>query len=153
MNDDPRLTVHTSVQIEKISGKAGGMTVKYKDADGKAHSTKVDYVIMGTGKRPVLDDMVDHIAYVADLVGTAHVGIGSDFFEAESPVRMERFFRVRYPAMIRGYDLDTVYMDEFRRVEHLPRLTRRLLERGFSAEEVSGILGGNFQRVFAEVWT
>ena len=105
------------------------------------------------GKRPVLDDMVDHIAYVADLVGTAHVGIGSDFFEAESPVRMERFFRVRYPAMIRGYDLDTVYMDEFRRVEHLPRLTRRLLERGFSAEEVSGILGGNFQRVFAEVWT
>jgi len=57
LNDDPRLTVHTSVQIEKISGKAGAVTVKYKDADGKAHSAKVDYVIMGTGKRPVLDGL------------------------------------------------------------------------------------------------
>lgn len=104
------------------------------------------------GKRPVLDDMVDHIAYVVDLVGIEHVGIGSDFFEAESPVRMERFFRVRYPEMIRHYDIETVYMDGFRRVEHLPRLTRRLLERGFSHEEVSKVLGGNFQRVFAEVW-
>ena len=57
LNDDPRLNVHTSVQIEKISGKAGAVTVKYKDADGKSRSTKVDYVIMGTGKRPVLDGL------------------------------------------------------------------------------------------------
>jgi len=57
LNDDPRLSVHTSVQIEKISGKAGAVTVKYKDAEGKAHSTRVDYVIMGTGKRPVLDGL------------------------------------------------------------------------------------------------
>ncbi|HED18968.1 MAG TPA: pyruvate dehydrogenase, partial [Gammaproteobacteria bacterium] len=57
LNDDPRLTVHTSVQISKISGKAGAVTVKYKDSDGKAHSIKVDYVIMGTGKRPVLDGL------------------------------------------------------------------------------------------------
>jgi dihydrolipoamide dehydrogenase len=45
------------VQIEKISGTAGAVTVKYKDADGKSRSTKVDYVIMGTGKRPVLDGL------------------------------------------------------------------------------------------------
>ena len=57
LNDDPRLTVHTSVVIDKISGKAGAVTVKYKDADGKARSIKVDYVIMGTGKRPVLDGL------------------------------------------------------------------------------------------------
>ena len=57
LNDDPRLTVHTSVQIDRISGKAGAVTVKYKDSDGKAHTTKVDYVIMGTGKRPVLDGL------------------------------------------------------------------------------------------------
>jgi len=57
LNDDPRLTVHTSVQIDKISGKAGAVTVKYKDSEGKAHTTKVDYVIMGTGKRPVLDGL------------------------------------------------------------------------------------------------
>ena len=57
LNDDPRLKVHTSVQIDKISGKADAVSVKYKDSDGKAHSIKVDYVIMGTGKRPVLDGL------------------------------------------------------------------------------------------------
>jgi len=57
LNDDPRLSVHTSVQIEKISGKAGAVSVKYKDADGKSHTTRVDCVIMGTGKRPVLDGL------------------------------------------------------------------------------------------------
>ncbi len=57
LNDDPRLKVQTSVKIDKISGKAGAVTVKYKDADGKPHSIKVDYVIMGTGKRPVLDGL------------------------------------------------------------------------------------------------
>jgi dihydrolipoamide dehydrogenase len=57
LNDDPRLTVHTSVRIEEISGKAGAVGVKYKDADGKAHNIKVEHVIMGTGKRPVLDGL------------------------------------------------------------------------------------------------
>jgi len=64
LNDDPRLSVHTSVQIEKISGKAGNVTVRYKDAEGKAHTAKVDYVIMGTGKRPVLDGLDLHKAGV-----------------------------------------------------------------------------------------
>jgi dihydrolipoamide dehydrogenase len=57
LNDDPRLAVHTSVQIEKISGRAGAVSVKYKDTDGKAHILKVEHVIMGTGKRPVLDGL------------------------------------------------------------------------------------------------
>ena len=57
LNDDPRLTVHTSVQIERISGRAGAVSVKYKDSDGKAHTIKVEHVIMGTGKRPVLDGL------------------------------------------------------------------------------------------------
>ena len=57
LNDDPRLTVHTSAAVEKISGKAGAVTVRYKDAEGKGHSIKADYVIMATGKRPVLDGL------------------------------------------------------------------------------------------------
>jgi len=57
LNDDPRLEIHTSVAIEKISGKAGNVQVAYKDADGKKRTLKADYVIMGTGKRPVLDGL------------------------------------------------------------------------------------------------
>jgi pyruvate/2-oxoglutarate dehydrogenase complex dihydrolipoamide dehydrogenase (E3) component len=57
LNDDPNLTVHTGVKLAKISGKPGAVSAQYTDADGKAHTLKADYVIMATGKRPVLDGL------------------------------------------------------------------------------------------------
>jgi dihydrolipoamide dehydrogenase len=44
--------VVTSAKIAEISGKPGAMTVKYADAEGKAHEYACDYVLMATGKRP-----------------------------------------------------------------------------------------------------
>ena len=105
------------------------------------------------GQRPTLNDMIDHIAYVSDLVGVDHVAVGSDFFESESAVRFHAFFNVRYPEVFEHYELSNVYMDEFRRVEHFPLLTHALHERGFSDDEVKKILGGNFLRVFERVWS
>ena len=104
------------------------------------------------GVRPTLNDMVDHIAYVADLVGVDYVGIGSDFFESESAVRFHAFFRVRYPEVFGEYRLENVYFDDFNRVDHFPLLTQTLIDRGFSPEETTKILGGNFMRVFDRVW-
>ncbi len=67
LNDDPRLEIHTSVVIDKISGKAGNVQVAYKDAGGKKHTLKADYVIMGTGKRPVLDGLgLDKLGVATD---------------------------------------------------------------------------------------
>ena len=104
------------------------------------------------GVRPTIKEVVDHIAYVADLVGIDHVGVGSDFFEGESLVRFEHLFRVRYPDVIRQYTLETVYADGFDGVACFPRLTEALVERGFSDDDILKILGGNFLRVFLQVW-
>ena len=104
------------------------------------------------GVRPTIKEVVDHIAYVAELVGVEHVGVGSDFFEGESLVRFEHLFRVRYPDVIRHYTLETVYTEGFDGVACFPRLTEALVARGFSDDEVLKILGGNFLRVFGEVW-
>jgi membrane dipeptidase len=104
------------------------------------------------GVRPTLTEVVDHIAYVADLVGVDHVGIGSDFFEGESPVRFEHLFRVRHPDVIRHYTLDTVYAEGFDRVSCFPRLTEALVDRGLADADILKILGGNFLRVFRDVW-
>ena len=104
------------------------------------------------GVRPTLEDVVTHIAYVAEHMGVDHVGIGSDFFEGESLVRFERFFRVRYPEVTRHYTLDTVYAQGFTGVSDFPRMTGALVARGFSEEDVLKILGGNFLRVFRQVW-
>lgn len=104
------------------------------------------------GVRPTLKEVVDHIAYVADLVGVDHVGVGSDFFEGESLVRFEHLFRVRYPDVIRHYTIDTVYTEGFDGVASFPRLTEALVDRGLSDADILKILGGNFLRVFRAVW-
>ena len=105
------------------------------------------------GQRPTLDDMIDHIAYVADHWGIDHVGLGSDFFEGESWVRFERFFRRRYPAIVGNYTIDTVYVDGFCRADDYPALPAALRRRGFSETDIAKVLGGNFLRVFTEVWS
>jgi membrane dipeptidase len=80
------------------------------------------------------------------------VGIGSDFFEGESPIRFERYFRRRYPAIVGHYTIDTVYAEGFERVDDFAVLPAALRERGFADDDVRKILGGNFMRVFEQSW-
>jgi membrane dipeptidase len=105
-----------------------------------------------SGTRPTTDDFVSHVAYVADLVGIDHVAIGTDFFEAESPIRFERYFRRRYPAIVGQYTIDTVYAQGFERVDDFAVLPEKLRQRGFGNDDVRKILGGNFMRVFGQCW-
>ena len=70
---------------------------------------------------PDVEALVEGIARMADVVGPAHVGIGSDMMGLVSPSALPD------------------YTD-------LPDLAARLLTR-FTPEEVSGILGGNYLRV------
>ena len=57
LNEEKNLTLVTSTKAKKISGKPGEMTLAYEDAEGKSKSFKCDYVIMATGKRPVLEPL------------------------------------------------------------------------------------------------
>ena len=64
--EEPRLDVHTSAVVNRISGEPGAMKLAYTDGEGKKHNLTVDYVIMATGKRPVLDGLN------LDNAGVAH---------------------------------------------------------------------------------
>lgn len=77
--------------------------------------------------RPPLSVLVDHFDYVAKLIGTDHVGIGSDFD---------------------GIPVTPLDMDD---VTFLPNITRELLKRGYSESDVRKMLGGNFLRVLKAV--
>ncbi len=57
LNDEPRLDIKTAVKIGAIAGAPGAMTVEFEDAGGQSHKTECDYVIMATGKRPVLEPL------------------------------------------------------------------------------------------------
>ena len=71
--------------------------------------------------------IVDHIDHIVKLVGVDHVGIGSDFDGVQ----------------VTTADLATV--------ADLPNLTKELLRRGYSAGDVSKILGGNMLRVMEQL--
>ena len=105
-----------------------------------------------SGARPTIDDVVDHIAYVADLVGIDHVGIGTDFFEAESEIRYADFAS-RYPGVQRGFRREEISAQGFERVDHFPRLTEALVARNFTDADVRKILGENHLRVFRAAWS
>jgi membrane dipeptidase len=104
----------------------------------------------GSG-RPNVTNVVDHIAYIADLVGIDHVGLGTDHFESESEVRYAAF-GAQFADTQRGFSRETVYAEGLERVECLPNLTVELASRGFSNEDIRKILGGNHLRLFASVW-
>jgi dihydrolipoamide dehydrogenase len=57
LNADPNLKIFTSTKVKKISGGPGAMEMTYEDADGKANTLACDYVVMATGKRPVLEPL------------------------------------------------------------------------------------------------
>ena len=71
--DEPRLDVHTSAVVNRISGEPGTMKLAYTDAKGKKRSLTVDHVIMATGKRPVLDGLGLEAAGVASEAGIVTV--------------------------------------------------------------------------------
>ena len=73
--------------------------------------------------RPPLSLLIDHIDYIAKLVGVDYVGLGSDFDGIESA-----------PQGLEG-------------VQDYPRITEALVKRGYPAADIKKILGGNFMRV------
>jgi dihydrolipoamide dehydrogenase len=57
LNDDPNLTIVTSAKVKKISGEPGKMKLSYEDNEGKTKNFACDYVLMATGKRPVVEPL------------------------------------------------------------------------------------------------
>ena len=93
-----------------------------------------------------LDRYVDHIEHVADLIGIDGVGIGFDFFEFiyrqwPEPAKKKLAAKFTTPHFI----------SDLSNHSHARNLTRRLIERGFSDENIEKILRGNWIRIFKEL--
>jgi len=103
---------------------------------------------------PTINDMLDHIGYLADLVGWQHVAIGTDW-PLQAPLDvLEATLGVETRAI--GFRIqDRLDLAQrligFDDCRDLPNITRGLVKRGCSDEQVRGILGENALRVFSEV--
>jgi membrane dipeptidase len=93
-----------------------------------------------------IDRYVDHIEHVISLTGIDGVGIGFDFCEylflqLPESVRAELAAKLTTPHFI----------PDLTNHSHARNLTRKLIDRGFSDEEIEKILRGNWLRIFKEI--
>jgi membrane dipeptidase len=95
---------------------------------------------------PTLEHVLDHLDYVVDLVGASAAGIGLDFYHGMEKL-VEKFLS-RRPEV---WGTRFTYPDGIQRPVDFPDITRGLVARGYSDQEVLGILGGNFLRVLDKV--
>jgi membrane dipeptidase len=101
--------------------KAAGKTVTYLDND------RIEREWAAKIPRPPFKSLIDHIDHIAKVAGADHVGLGSDFDGVSG-------------ATPQGIDSAV----------DLPKITQALLDRGYSADDIRKILGGNLLRVFRE---
>ncbi len=85
-------------------------------------------IFLGDGDHSQLSILMDHLDHMVKVIGADHVGLGMDFDGVGE---------------MRCAGIDDVSM--------LPNITRSLVERGYSADDIGRILGGNFLRVLGEV--
>jgi membrane dipeptidase len=100
--------------------------------------TMVRYFVSSGGPATV-ENVLDHIDHVAKLAGVEHAGIGSDVDLAGRDSRGH---------LSRRNDLDGI--DYQRKIYDV---TEGLIRRNYSDSDIRLILGGNFQRALAEIWS
>ena len=81
---------------------------------------------LGPLPRASWEKIVEHIDHAAKLAGADHVGLGSDFDGASMPDGMED-------------------------VTRLPKITEALIKKGYTDDQIKGILGGNLLKLMEKV--
>jgi membrane dipeptidase len=102
--------------------RAQGKPVNYLEVD------RMQREWMAKIPRPPFKSLIDHIDHIAKVAGVDHVGLGSDFDGVSG-------------ATPQGMDS----------AADLPKITQALLDRGYGADDIKKILGGNLLRVFRQV--
>jgi membrane dipeptidase len=90
-------------------------------------SHEIDHVFTGRITRPPFASLIAHFDHMIQVAGVDHVGIGTDFDGIQE--------------LPEGIDS----------AADLPRITEALAAKGYTAEDLHKILGGNLMRVFAEI--
>ncbi len=96
-------------------------------------------------EHPTLEHLLDHIDHIAELVGPEHIGLGADFCHYGWEWTALSWARSNMPE--RRYK----FPDGIEDTTKWKNVTRGLIDRGYSDEEIRGILGGNYLRVLNNI--
>ncbi|HEY7113667.1 MAG TPA: membrane dipeptidase [Thermoanaerobaculia bacterium] len=114
-----------------------------------------------TAGQPMAEDVVRHVERAVQVAGEDHVGIGTDGVISATDLSPE--YKAKFRADIERRkkagigapgEVPDVYplVPDLNMPRRIQRLGELLLARGYSTARVEKIVGGNFARLFREVW-
>ena len=112
--------------------------------------TGVSLFLGSTAASP--EALADHVHYVAELVGVRHVGLGLDYVLDQKALAATINARRAWTPPDESFAGQPQESVTYLQPEQLPKFTEILLSRGYSEEDVRGILGENWLRVARRVW-
>ena len=110
-------------------------------------------IFLGT-RTPDADDVARHAAYVADMVGVQHAGIGLDISFTQSELNDNPpgdYDPTYWWPKSAGYDR-SVSRSSYPPIESWQVLGEALQRTGMTADEAALVMGGNMMRVAGQVW-
>ena len=111
--------------------------------------------------QPQREDLLRHLDHAVNVCGEDHVGIGTDDpflgyeINDESRRQHREFYeeRVRLGISAPGESADVMnYVEGYNSADRYDRIAADLRRRGWSTTRIEKVLGGNFVRLFGEVW-
>jgi membrane dipeptidase len=103
-------------------------------------------------KEPTLIDFLDFIDYVSNLIGSEHVGFGLDLAPvARWDEEGHRIWAQKNPGLA-PESIDKISIAGLDKPSRIINIARGLVSRGYTDEEITGILGENILRLFKAVW-
>jgi len=100
-----------------------------------------------------IEHVLDHFDHVRKLIGPEHLGVGSDIdlygYDAMPP-ELNKQLRAGYKG---SYNFrEKIDIEGLNHPKRMFDLTEGLIRRKYADKDIEGILGGNFERVFKEIW-
>ena len=106
----------------------------------------------GGGKRPTIEDYLNHIDYISELVGIDHVAIATDIFEQLTAFKWNSTSKRRYPEVMGQFTFETLYAEGFSHIHEIANVASGLADRGYKDYETEKVLGKNLLRIYQENW-
>jgi len=99
-------------------------------------------------KRQGIHDLLNHVDYAVKLIGIDHVAIGLDNVFGDQVANHRKMMAQGLidPAKA-GMELNADYMEGIESPEEWPNITRGLVSRGYSDQEIEKIVGGNALKI------
>ncbi len=107
------------------------------------------------GSEPTtIEDYLNHIEYVAKMIGVEHVGIGSDIdLDGYDDMPPDDYKKLKAAYKDSYAFRDRIDIEGIDHPKRMFDIAEGLIRRGYSNPDIANVLGGNWVRILRRAWT